>query len=107
MTKAHPPEIPKIIGHRGAAGHAPENTLASLGLAAALGARWVEFDVKLASGGEPILFHDDTLERTTDGKGKVATTSLAEIRRTLQRPTGVQASSDGFSPSTTSTRIER
>ena len=80
MTKFHPPEIPKVIGHRGAAGHAPENTLASLGLAAALGARWVEFDVKLASGGEPILFHDDTLDRTTDGKGPVATTPLAEIR---------------------------
>lgn len=73
-------QVPKVIGHRGAAGHAPENTIVSLKSAAALGARWVEFDVKLASGGEPILFHDDTFDRTTDGKGKVAETPLAELR---------------------------
>ena len=73
-------QVPKVIGHRGAAGHAPENTIASLKIAAALGARWVEFDVKLASGGEPILFHDDTLDRTTDGKGKIAETPLAGIQ---------------------------
>ncbi|MEK7246389.1 MAG: glycerophosphodiester phosphodiesterase family protein, partial [Pseudomonadota bacterium] len=64
--ESHPPQVPRVIGHRGAAGHAPENTLASLGTAAALGASWVEFDVKLAMTGEPILFHDDTLDRTTD-----------------------------------------
>jgi glycerophosphoryl diester phosphodiesterase len=76
----HPPQVPRVIGHRGAAGHAPENTIASLKVAAALGARWVEFDVKLAGGGEPILFHDDTLDRTTDGHGPVATTPLAQIK---------------------------
>jgi len=78
--ESHPPRVPKVIGHRGAAGHAPENTIASLGAAAALGAHWVEFDVKLAGTGEPILFHDDTLERTTDGKGKVADTPLAQLK---------------------------
>jgi glycerophosphoryl diester phosphodiesterase len=76
----HPPQVPRVIGHRGAAGHAPENTIASLKVAASLGARWVEFDVKLAGGGEPILFHDETLERTTDGKGKVAETPLARLK---------------------------
>jgi glycerophosphoryl diester phosphodiesterase len=76
----HPPPIPRVIGHRGAAGHAPENTVASFDAAARLGVRWVEFDVKLAGSGEPILFHDETLERTTDGKGKVADTSLAQLK---------------------------
>jgi glycerophosphoryl diester phosphodiesterase len=76
----HPPQVPRVIGHRGAAGHAPENTIVSLDAAARLGARWVEFDVKLAAGGEPILFHDDTLERTTDGQGKVAETPLARLK---------------------------
>jgi glycerophosphoryl diester phosphodiesterase len=72
--------VPRVIGHRGAAGHAPENTVVSLETASRLGARWVEFDVKLAAGGEPILFHDDTLERTTDGQGKVAETPLARLK---------------------------
>lgn len=76
----HPPQVPRVIGHRGAAGHAPENTLAALKIAASLGVRWVEFDVKLAASGGPVLFHDETLERTTDGKGKVAETSLARLR---------------------------
>ena len=81
MTANRPPQVPKVIGHRGAAGHAPENTVAAIEKAAALGARWVEFDVKLTRDGELILFHDDTLERTTDGKGKVDETTLADIRR--------------------------
>lgn len=75
-----PPQVPQVIGHRGAAGHAPENTIAALEAAARLGARWVEFDVKLAASGEPVLFHDDTLARTTDGKGKVAETPLARLK---------------------------
>lgn len=69
-----------VIGHRGACGHAPENTLASIREAARLGARWVEFDVKLTADGEAILFHDDTLERTTDGAGPVAAMPLERIR---------------------------
>lgn len=73
-------QVPRVIGHRGAAGHAPENTIAALDAAARLGARWVEFDVKLAGSGEPILFHDETLGRTTDGKGNVAETPLARLK---------------------------
>lgn len=72
--------LPKIIGHRGAAGHAPENTLVSLRKAAELGANWVEFDVKLTRDGELVLFHDDTLDRTTDGAGTIAGHSLAELQ---------------------------
>ncbi|MFQ5765196.1 MAG: glycerophosphoryl diester phosphodiesterase [Rhodospirillales bacterium] len=72
--------VPAVIGHRGAAGHAPENTLASLETAAALGVRWVEFDVKLTRDSACVLFHDDTLGRTTDGKGKLADTTLAALR---------------------------
>jgi glycerophosphoryl diester phosphodiesterase len=77
---AAPLRLPPVIGHRGAAGAAPENTLASIKKARELGATWIEFDVKLTKDGHPILFHDDCLERTTDGRGAVAATTLAEIR---------------------------
>jgi glycerophosphoryl diester phosphodiesterase len=73
--------LPQVIGHRGAAGAAPENTLAGIEKARELGATWIEFDVKLTKDGQPILFHDDRLERTTDGHGPVAAATLAEIRR--------------------------
>lgn len=72
--------LPRVIGHRGAAAAAPENTLASIAKAKELGASWVEFDVKLTGDGHPILFHDDSLERTTNGKGPVAAATLAYIR---------------------------
>ncbi|MEE8214724.1 MAG: glycerophosphodiester phosphodiesterase family protein [Alphaproteobacteria bacterium] len=72
--------VSTVIGHRGAAGHAPENTLASLEKAAGLGVRWVEFDTKLTADGHVVLFHDDTLERTTGGRGTVAETTLADLR---------------------------
>jgi glycerophosphoryl diester phosphodiesterase len=64
--------IPKVIGHRGAAGHAPENTLASIRNASELGAKWVEFDIKLSRDGVLVLMHDDTLNRTTNARGAVA-----------------------------------
>jgi glycerophosphoryl diester phosphodiesterase len=72
--------VPPVIGHRGAAGHAPENTLISIATAAALGATWVEFDVKLTRDGVAVLFHDDALDRTTNGTGNVAEKTLAEIK---------------------------
>jgi glycerophosphoryl diester phosphodiesterase len=77
----HALDLPPVIGHRGAAAAAPENTLASLRKAAELGARWVEFDVKLTRDGQPILAHDDRLERTTDGRGRFADLTLAEVQR--------------------------
>jgi len=64
--------MPPVIGHRGAAGHAPENTLASLHKAHDLGVSCVEFDVMLAADGTPVLFHDETLERTTNGTGRLS-----------------------------------
>ncbi|MSP83281.1 MAG: glycerophosphodiester phosphodiesterase [Alphaproteobacteria bacterium] len=73
------PAVPRVIGHRGSARLAPENTLASIRRAHADGARWVEFDVKLTADLVPILMHDDTLDRTTNGTGLVADLSLARI----------------------------
>jgi len=72
---------PRIIGHRGAALSAPENTLAGFCMAAALEVTWVEFDVRLTRDRRCILLHDDTLERTTTGRGPAAALSFEEIRR--------------------------
>jgi len=74
-------DLPRVIGHRGAAAHAPENTIAGIRRAAALGATWVEFDTKLTADDHCIVFHDDKLDRTTDGRGKVADTRYDDIRR--------------------------
>jgi len=60
---------PKLIGHRGVKNLSPENTLNSIELAYKLGLKWVEIDVKISKDLIPILLHDDTLERTTNGKG--------------------------------------
>ena len=60
-----------LIGHRGLAGLAPENTLASFRQAAAHGLSMVEFDVRLSKDGVPLVFHDDSLNRTTNGRGQV------------------------------------
>ena len=59
-------QLPPVIGHRGAAARAPENTLAGLRRAKALGCSWVEFDVRLTADGVPVLCHDARLDRTTD-----------------------------------------
>jgi len=60
-----------IIGHRGAAAYAPENTLASFDKALTLGSRFIEFDVMCSADGEPFVIHDNQLKRTTNGKGDV------------------------------------
>jgi glycerophosphoryl diester phosphodiesterase len=73
--------LPPVIGHRGAAACAPENTLAGLRKAKELGCRLVEFDVRLTADGQLILLHDERLERTTDGRGKAIALTLATIRR--------------------------
>ena len=72
-------KLPPIIGHRGAARFAPENTLESIHTAHDMGVKWVEFDVKLTKDSVPILMHDDTLDRTTNGAGNVADYTYAQI----------------------------
>lgn len=74
------PLWPRLIGHRGAAKWAPENTLASFFCASDMGASWVELDARLCKGGIPVVFHDETLERTTNGMGRVAEHRLDELR---------------------------
>lgn len=69
-----------IIGHRGAAAYAPENTLAAFKTAQALGCRWVEFDVMLSSDGEPFIFHDESLSRTTNGTGDMGLSAADYVR---------------------------
>ena len=69
-----------VIGHRGNRAHAPENTLESLLQAVALGADALEFDLRLSRDGQLVMFHDATLERTTDGQGPLAQRTLAELK---------------------------
>lgn len=74
-------DIPAIIGHRGARGRAPENTLAGIRKARALGARWVELDVKLTKDSQAVIIHDDSVDRTcAGGSGRVREMTLADIR---------------------------
>lgn len=63
--------LSSIIAHRGASALAPENTLAAFQKAYEIGAKWVEFDVMLAACGEAVVIHDETLDRTTNGRGNV------------------------------------
>lgn len=72
--------LPRVMGHRGAAAVAPENTLAGFRRAAAGGARWVEFDVMLTADGVPVLFHDDNLRRITGHNAMMAETPYSVIR---------------------------
>ncbi len=72
--------MPAVIGHRGACAYAPENTMASFTKAKQLNIPWVEFDVMPAACGEVIVFHDETLDRTTNGKGFVKDYPYAYLR---------------------------
>jgi glycerophosphoryl diester phosphodiesterase len=69
------------IGHRGAAGHAPENTSASFSKALELGCDMTELDVHLCGSGELVVIHDETVDRTTDGFGQVANLTLRELKQ--------------------------
>ena len=71
---------PLIIGHRGASAVAPENTLAAFARAMADGADGIEFDVRLARDGVPVVIHDPTLERTGLTTGKIAELSSEELQ---------------------------
>jgi len=67
------------IGHRGAMGYKPENTLSSFALAIDMGCPWIELDVYVVDD-EVIVIHDDTLERTTNGTGRVIDRSFEYLR---------------------------
>ncbi|MGQ3889063.1 glycerophosphodiester phosphodiesterase [Legionella sp. CNM-1927-20] len=68
-----------VIGHRGASAYAPENTFAAFNQALALGCNCIEFDVMLSGDGEPFVFHDEVLERTTNGEGGVGLVSATYL----------------------------
>lgn len=74
------PAAPVVIAHRGDSSNRPENTLAAIAGALELGVSAVEFDVQLTRDGHVVVIHDAGLERTTNGKGDVRQTTLAELR---------------------------
>ncbi len=73
------PEPTTIMGHRGAAAVAPENTLSGFGVAARLGLPF-ELDVRQCATGEVVVLHDETLERTTNGRGRISETPWSAVR---------------------------
>ncbi len=73
--------VPTILGHRGAAGSAPENTLPSFELALELGSHILESDIHATRDGVPVLIHDPDVERVCEGRGRVEDLDLAELKR--------------------------
>lgn len=71
---------PPLIAHRGMSGIAPENTMIAFIKAVQANIKWVEFDVMAAACGEPVIFHDETLERTTNGRGLIEHYSYDYLR---------------------------
>jgi len=69
-----------VVGHRGAMGHCPENTLASFERGLELGADWIELDVHLSRDDALVVIHDETVDRTTNGHGAVRDHTLAELK---------------------------
>ncbi len=74
-------ETPKIIGYRGACGHAPENTLASFSKALEMGVDAVELDVHLEKSGKLVVIHDERIDRVANGKGLVADKTIEELKQ--------------------------
>lgn len=81
MSAAFPGPPPRVFGHRGAAGRAPENTLVSFRRARADGADVFELDVHGTADGEIVVLHDPTLDRTTNGTGAVSALPFREVVR--------------------------
>lgn len=80
LRRAAATVAPLVVAHRGASALAPENTLAAFTLAIDHGAAAVECDVHLSADGVPVIIHDSTLDRTTDGAGEVAAHRFHELR---------------------------
>jgi glycerophosphoryl diester phosphodiesterase len=74
-------KTPWVIAHRGASGHAPENTMTAFRTAVELGASFIETDLHVTRDGAFVAIHDDTVDRTTNGSGEVADFTLEELRR--------------------------
>lgn len=72
-------QLPNVVGHRGAAAYAPENSLESFREARARGATWIELDVKTTRDGVPIVMHDESLMRTTGVDRLVIDTDRADL----------------------------
>jgi glycerophosphoryl diester phosphodiesterase len=70
----------EIVGHRGACAHAPENTLKSFAAAIRLGCQRAELDVQLTADRNPVVMHDETVERTTNGRGRVESLSRMDLK---------------------------
>ena len=79
-TSSFPPQL-SLQAHRGAAGLAPENTLAAFRMAIELGADAAELDLQATKDGVVVVIHDDTVDRTTDGRGRIGDLTLADIKR--------------------------
>jgi glycerophosphoryl diester phosphodiesterase len=69
-----------VVGHRGAMGHCPENTLVSFERALELGADWIELDIHVSRDGALVVIHDEAVDRTTNGHGLVRDRTLAELK---------------------------
>lgn len=69
------------IGHRGAAGHTPENTVKAIQAGIALGVDFIEIDVRRTADGALVILHDETVNRTTNGKGRIDHMSLREAKQ--------------------------
>ena len=72
-------QLPRVVGHRGAKGAAPENTLASIVAAKHQGCTWVEVDVMLTADKVPVIHHDNTLDRCTNGRGNLWELTVEEL----------------------------
>jgi len=72
--------MPYVVGHRGAAGLQPENTIEGFEYALSLGCEYVETDVQLSADGHLVIIHDDAVDRTTNGVGRVGEMTLARLR---------------------------
>jgi len=80
-SSSEDPEVCWEVAHRAACLDAPENSLEAIRLAAANGARWVEFDVSFTSDGTAVAFHDDTVDRITDGEGAVTSLTFSQLSK--------------------------
>ena len=80
MIKLDNTHGPLVFGHRGASGYCPENTLLSFARAIELDADGIELDVQMSRDGQLVIIHDETLDRTSTGKGFVKDHDFAELR---------------------------